>query len=118
MVPALFGSAFFIFLLLQFIRTIPYELDEAAKIDGCSRFGIFARVIMPLITPALVTAAIFEFYWSWDNFFGAADLFRETAAVHHQRRPQSVRRPELRYRLVRHVCDGYAVADSAYSHHL
>ncbi|ASA19835.1 carbohydrate ABC transporter permease [Paenibacillus donghaensis] len=70
-VPAFFGSAFFIFLLLQFIRTIPYELDEAAKIDGCSRFGIFARVIMPLITPALVTAAIFEFYWSWDNFFGA-----------------------------------------------
>ncbi|MEK5448625.1 carbohydrate ABC transporter permease [Paenibacillus sp. FSL R7-0331] len=70
-VPAFFGSAFFIFLLLQFIRTIPYELDEAAKIDGCSRFGIFSRVILPLIKPALVTAAIFEFYWAWDNFFGA-----------------------------------------------
>ncbi|MEK3737928.1 MULTISPECIES: carbohydrate ABC transporter permease [Paenibacillus] len=70
-VPAFFGSAFFIFLLLQFIRTIPYELDEAAKIDGCSRFGIFSRVILPLIKPALVTTAIFEFYWSWDNFFGA-----------------------------------------------
>jgi multiple sugar transport system permease protein len=70
-VPAFFGSAFFIFLLLQFIRTIPYELDEAAKIDGCTRFGIFYRVILPLIKPALVTTAIFEFYWSWDNFFGA-----------------------------------------------
>lgn len=70
-VPAFFGSAFFIFLLLQFIRSIPYELDEAAKIDGCSRFGIFYRVILPLIKPALVTTAIFEFYWSWDNFFGA-----------------------------------------------
>lgn len=70
-VPAFFGSAFFVFLIMQFIRTIPYELDEAAKIDGCSRAGIFLRVILPLIVPALVTAAIFEFYWSWDNFFGA-----------------------------------------------
>ncbi|WP_425464989.1 carbohydrate ABC transporter permease [Paenibacillus sinopodophylli] len=70
-VPAFFGSAFFIFLIMQFIRTIPYELDEAAKIDGCSRFGIFSRIILPLIKPALVTSAIFEFYWSWDNFFGA-----------------------------------------------
>jgi multiple sugar transport system permease protein len=70
-VPAFFGGAFFIFLFMQFIRTIPHELDEAAKIDGCSRFGIFTRVIVPLIKPAIVTAAIFEFYWSWDKFYEA-----------------------------------------------
>ncbi|MFC0212411.1 carbohydrate ABC transporter permease [Paenibacillus chartarius] len=70
-VPTFFGSAFFIFLIMQFIRTIPYELDESAKIDGCSRFGIFSKIIIPLVTPALVTSAIFEFYWTWDKFYEA-----------------------------------------------
>ncbi|GAF11006.1 rhamnose oligosaccharide ABC transport system, permease component [Bacillus sp. JCM 19045] len=68
-VPAfLGGTPFFIFLLIQFIRGIPRELDEAAIIDGCSTFGIFWRIILPLIKPALVTVAIFAFMWSWDDF--------------------------------------------------
>lgn len=69
-VPSFFGSAFFVFLILQFIRTLPYELDEAAKMDGCTRFSIFYRIIVPLIVPVLITAGIFQFYWSWDNFMG------------------------------------------------
>ncbi|SDW17761.1 carbohydrate ABC transporter permease [Paenibacillus sp. CF384] len=63
------GGAFFIFLLVQFIRGIPRDLDEAAKIDGSSVYGIFFRIILPLIKPALVTVAIFTFIWSWDDFF-------------------------------------------------
>jgi ABC-type glycerol-3-phosphate transport system permease component len=64
------GGAFFVFLLVQFIRGIPRDLDEAAKIDGASVYAIFYRVILPLIKPALVTVAIFTFIWSWDDFFG------------------------------------------------
>ncbi|MDL4839332.1 carbohydrate ABC transporter permease [Aquibacillus rhizosphaerae] len=69
-VPAFFGHPFFIFLLVQFIRTIPRDLDEAARIDGCNTFGIYYRIILPLITPALATTAIFTFYWTWDNLLG------------------------------------------------
>ncbi len=54
-VPHFFATPFFVFLIMQFIRTIPRELDEAAKIDGCSKYGIFFRVIVPLIVPALIT---------------------------------------------------------------
>ncbi|MBB6670151.1 carbohydrate ABC transporter permease [Cohnella nanjingensis] len=67
-IPQFFATPFFIFLIMQFIRTIPGELDEAAKIDGCSRYGIFFRIILPLIAPALVTSTIFAFYWNWEDF--------------------------------------------------
>lgn len=67
-VPHFFGAPFFIFLIMQFIRTIPKELDEAAKIDGCSKYGIFIRIVVPLIVPALITCSIFSFYWRWDDF--------------------------------------------------
>jgi ABC-type sugar transport system, permease component len=67
--PSFFGTPFFIFLIMQFIRGIPQELDESAEIDGCSRFATFRSVILPLLSPALVTSAIFSFYWGWDNFF-------------------------------------------------
>lgn len=67
-VPQFFAVPFFIFLIMQFIRTIPREMDEAAKIDGCSKYGIFLRIVMPLIVPALITSAIFSFYWRWDDF--------------------------------------------------
>lgn len=63
-------DAFFIFLLVQFFRTLPRELDEAAEIDGCSAFGIYWRIILPLSLPALATAAIFTFIFTWDDFFG------------------------------------------------
>jgi multiple sugar transport system permease protein len=62
-------DAFFIFLLVQFIRSLPKELDEAAIIDGCSKAGVFMRIIVPLATPALVTTALFTFLWTWDDFF-------------------------------------------------
>ncbi|MEU4567939.1 carbohydrate ABC transporter permease [Micromonospora sp. NPDC023956] len=62
-------EAFFVFLMVQFMRGIPRELDEAAKIDGASPFGIFRHVILPLSRPALVTTAIFSFIWTWNDFF-------------------------------------------------
>jgi multiple sugar transport system permease protein len=68
LLPRFFGMAFFIFMIMQFIRGIPKELDEAAEIDGCSHFGIFFRIILPLIRPALITATIFSFYWTWEDF--------------------------------------------------
>lgn len=70
-VPSFFGYSFFIFLIYQFIQGITRDLDEAAYIDGCSKYSIFYRIILPLIVPALVTSAIFAFYWKWDDFFGA-----------------------------------------------
>jgi multiple sugar transport system permease protein len=62
------GSAFFIFLMVQFMRTVPYELDESAYMDGCGRFRIFWSIVLPLSKPALMTAAIFSFYWRWNDF--------------------------------------------------
>jgi multiple sugar transport system permease protein len=62
-------DAFFIFLMVQFIRGIPRELDEAARIDGCGHFRIFFRVLIPLMGPALATCAIFTFIWTWSDFF-------------------------------------------------
>jgi multiple sugar transport system permease protein len=62
-------DAFFVFLIVQFMRGLPRELEEAAKIDGCGPFRTFARVILPLTRPALVTTAIFTFIWTWNDFF-------------------------------------------------
>lgn len=62
-------DAFFIFLIVQFIRGIPRELDFAARVDGCGPVNIFFRVILPLLKPALVTTAIFTFIWSYNDFF-------------------------------------------------
>lgn len=62
-------DSFFIFLMVQFIRGIPRELDEAAKIDGAGAFRIYWTVILPLTVPALVTTAIFTFIWTWNDFF-------------------------------------------------
>lgn len=69
--PSFFGGAFFIFLIIQFIDGIPRELDESAKIDGCTWYGIYARIILPLISPAIVTAGIFAFMWKWDDFLAS-----------------------------------------------
>ncbi|HEY7271963.1 MAG TPA: carbohydrate ABC transporter permease [Actinoplanes sp.] len=62
-------DAFFVFLMVQFIRGIPKELDEAARIDGCGHWQIFSRMMIPLMTPALATTAIFTFIWTWSDFF-------------------------------------------------
>jgi len=66
--PAWFGNAFCIFLLRQFFLTIPDELGEAARIDGCSEWGIFWRIILPLSKPALAVVALLTFMSSWNNF--------------------------------------------------
>lgn len=68
LLPHISGSVFFILLIVQFIRGIPRELDEAAVIDGANQFALFGRVILPQLTPALITAAIFSFYWTWEDF--------------------------------------------------
>lgn len=65
---AAYLGPFYIFLLRQFFLTIPRELDEAALIDGCSWFGIYARIILPLSKPALIAAVIFCFTWTWNDF--------------------------------------------------
>jgi len=62
-------DAFFIFLMIQFFRGIPRELDEAALMDGAGPLRIFLKVILPLSTPVLATAAVFSFIWTWDDFF-------------------------------------------------
>lgn len=64
------GDAFFIFLMIQFFRQLPRELDEAAMIDGCSPFKIYWAIILPLSLPAMATAAIFSFIWTWQDFLG------------------------------------------------
>jgi len=69
-VPAFFGSAFGIFLLRQFFLTIPQELMDAARIDGCSHFSIFWRIVMPLAKPALASLALLAFMGSWNNLLG------------------------------------------------
>ncbi|MGW6521684.1 carbohydrate ABC transporter permease [Streptomyces sp. NPDC054962] len=62
-------EAFFVFLIVQFMRGLPRELDEAARLDGCGPFRVFWSVILPLTRPALITTAIFTFIWSWNDFF-------------------------------------------------
>ncbi len=68
LLPRMGGQAFFVFMIIQFIRGIPNELDEAALIDGCGKSGIFFRIILPQLKPAIITSAIFSFYWTWEDF--------------------------------------------------
>jgi multiple sugar transport system permease protein len=63
------GTAFSIFLLRQFMTTVPLELDDAAKMDGCSFAGVYWRIVMPLVRPALAAVAIFQFLQHWNDFF-------------------------------------------------
>lgn len=69
-VPYLGGYPFFIFLCVQFIKGIPNELDESAYIDGCGKFMVFYHIILPLSRSAMITSAIFSFYWRWADFIG------------------------------------------------
>lgn len=69
-VPSFFGSAFFIFLMRQFFMTIPQELSDAARIDGCSELGILTRIIAPISKPALATVALLSFTGAWMDFTG------------------------------------------------
>jgi multiple sugar transport system permease protein len=63
-------DAFFVFLMVQFIRTLPRELDDSARVDGCGHWGIFSRIVMPLSLPAIGTTAMFTFLYSWNDYLG------------------------------------------------
>ena len=69
-IPSFFGSAFFIFMLRQFMRAIPTDLEEAAKIDGCGFLGIYWRIILPLTRPAIAAICVFTFMNTWNDFMG------------------------------------------------
>jgi multiple sugar transport system permease protein len=71
-------DAFFVFLMVQFIRGLPGELDDAAKVDGCGPFGVYWRIILPLLVPALTTTAIFTFLWTYDDFFSQLIYLSDT----------------------------------------
>jgi multiple sugar transport system permease protein len=68
--PAFFGNAFFIFLLRQFFLGLPQELSDAARVDGAGEFRIFWQIMLPLVRPALMVAALLSFIWTWHEFFG------------------------------------------------
>ena len=70
LLPHFLGTPFFIFMIMQFIAGLPKELDEAAIIDGCSKYTVFSRILFPLLSPALITTLIIQFYWKWDDFLG------------------------------------------------
>lgn len=67
-VPAFLGTPFFIFMIRQFLMNVPRELIEAARIDGASEFRTYATIVLPIARPAIVTAAIFQFVWTWTDF--------------------------------------------------
>lgn len=76
-VPQFFGGgAFNIFLMRQFFRTIPEEIADAARIDGCSEFGVYWRIMLPLSKPALITIAIFTFLFAWNDLIGPLTYLR------------------------------------------
>ncbi|MBZ2198114.1 carbohydrate ABC transporter permease [Ruania sp. N2-46] len=63
-------DAFFVFLMVQFMRGLPMELDEAARIDGAGHIRIFGSIVLPLMKPSIITASIFTFIWTWNDFLG------------------------------------------------
>jgi multiple sugar transport system permease protein len=69
-IPSFTGIAFFIFLIRQYMRTIPRDLDDAARVDGLNTFQIFWRIILPLSTPVLTVCAVFTFLWRWNDLLG------------------------------------------------
>jgi ABC-type glycerol-3-phosphate transport system permease component len=70
LVPTFLGSPVYVFLLRQFYMTIPLEMDDAAKIDGCGYFSVYWRILLPLVRPALAAVAIFTFMGRWNDYFG------------------------------------------------
>jgi len=69
-IPSFGANAFFIFLIRQYMRSIPKELDEAARVDGLNYFQIYWRILLPLSVPALTVCAVFTFIWNWNNLLG------------------------------------------------
>jgi oligogalacturonide transport system permease protein len=70
--PAILGAfPFFNFMMVQFFRGLPIELDESAKVDGCSSLRTLLQILLPLCKPALFSVVIFQFVWTWNDFFNA-----------------------------------------------
>jgi multiple sugar transport system permease protein len=69
-VPSFFGNAFFIFLIRQYMRTIPRELENAARVDGCNHFQVFWHIVLPLCKPVLAVCVVFVFLGSWNDLLG------------------------------------------------
>lgn len=71
-IPAAFATgAFFVYMMIQFLRGLPRDLDEAATIDGCNSFTVLTRVLLPLCKPAIFSVGIFQFMWTWNDFFNS-----------------------------------------------
>nr|WP_179037819.1 carbohydrate ABC transporter permease [Paenibacillus sp. URB8-2] len=71
-IPSAFAtSAFFVYLMIQFLRGLPRDLDESAIIDGCNSFTVLTRVLLPLCKPAIFSVGIFQFIWTWNDFFNS-----------------------------------------------
>ncbi len=81
MIPCFFGTnAFIVYLMMNFIGGIPKDLDEAAKMDGCSYLGIYSKIVLPLMKPALITGTIFTFIARWDDFMGPLLYVNDSAS--------------------------------------
>ncbi|MCX7747274.1 MAG: carbohydrate ABC transporter permease [Clostridia bacterium] len=96
-VPSFFGSAYMIFLVRQFFSTLPDDLFDAAKIDGCSEIRTWWNIALPLCKPALATIAIFTFLWSWNDYFSAIIYLNSTE---HFTLPQGMASMISHYRIV------------------
>lgn len=68
--PKFLGYPFFIYMMMQFIKGLPKELDEAAYIDGCNKYQIFSKIVLPLLGPSIITTIVIQFYWTWDDYMG------------------------------------------------
>ncbi|HMN27888.1 MAG TPA: carbohydrate ABC transporter permease [Caldilineaceae bacterium] len=79
LVPSFFGGAFNIFLLRQFMLTIPWDLTDAARVDGASEFTILWRIMLPLVKPALLVVAVMHFLFTWNDFFGPLIYLDDTS---------------------------------------
>jgi multiple sugar transport system permease protein len=80
-IPLAFGDAFSIFLLRQFLLTVPRDYTEAAKIDGCSDLGALLRIVLPLSRPAIAAVALFQFFFLWNDYFGPQIYTSENPAA-------------------------------------
>ncbi len=108
--PYFCGQAFFIYQMMQFMQGIPKDLDEAATIDGCSKYQIYSRIILPLMKPSIVTTVIIQFYWKWDDY-GPPALLEPPAVLYCIHRHQTVCRLCFHHGLRRNVCNVHPFAD-------
>lgn len=109
--PYFCGQAFFIYQMMQFMQGIPKDLDEAATIDGCSKYQIYSRIILPLMKPSIVTTVIIQFYWKWDDYMGPPALLEPPAVLYGIHRHQTVCRLCFHHGLRRNVCYVHPFAD-------